>query len=80
MRHVIDPSSLKQKEKDAKVETQEITIFILKSVITSKCYIYGTSIACIDDLTIKYIEETAKARGIATEVILSIGPFRYVCL
>lgn len=31
-------------------------------------------------LTIRNNEEPAKASGMATEVILSNGPFRYVCL
>lgn len=31
-------------------------------------------------LTIRYREQPANARGMATEVILSYGPFKYVCL
>ena len=31
-------------------------------------------------LTIRAMEVAARAAGMATEVILSIGPFRYVCL
>lgn len=34
----------------------------------------------IKELTMRYKEVPAKARGMATEVILSSGPFKYVCL
>lgn len=33
-----------------------------------------------NELTIRYNEDAAKASGIATDVILSYGPFKYVCL
>ena len=33
-----------------------------------------------EELTMRYRQEPARARGMATEVTLSIGPFKWVCL
>jgi len=84
MWHVVDPSSLIKKcktmlkmyctrNKRRLIECY-FDIFNLQSLYED----FWKSIT--NKLTIRYNEDAANASGIATEVILSYGPFKYVCL